>query len=296
MKLRFYASVGLDGITIKDRVKVVAEALKVGAKNLGDEVEIVHNGEYSTPAEDVDVACCWGIMGNAKDIVSGYRDAGKRVLMFDKAMIRRLGNDRQGHYRVGMDGPSPLKYLMRTFKSWERWEEHRIDLRPRQIDRLKGSILFAGSSQKYCDFYNLGNANDYAESVFNRAREVRRKTRLVYRPKPSWPGFREIAGTTLSGSDESLMQALSKADLLITHGSAAAFEAIVSGIPAITLGPGVTRPVSSDKVEDINDPPFPSVDARFHYCCQVAWAQWTAEELASGEAWSFLREELRATA
>ncbi|OFX02444.1 MAG: hypothetical protein A3E78_11000 [Alphaproteobacteria bacterium RIFCSPHIGHO2_12_FULL_63_12] len=296
LRIRFYVSIDSSG-QMKERVLSVAKSLRDGARAFGDEVKFVHNGDFSTPGEDVDVACCWGIIGNSSEIVSAYLTAGKRVLMFDKALIRRLGNERQGHFRVGIDGPSPIKYLMRTQKSWERWESHRIEMKPRQMLEKRGTIVFCGSSQKYCDFYGLGDANDYAEGLFNQVRDKLCKADLIYRPKPSWPGFRQIQGTKHSGPTQNLLQLLKSAHVLITHGSAAAIEAIVSGVPAITLGPCAAHPVAGHSIaENIMDPFFVSDEARWQWACQLAWCQFTADELRSGEAWQFLKGELEATA
>ena len=309
MRIRFYVSHG-PGREIKDRVWNIASALDDAARLFGDEFETVHNALFDGPAEGVDVACTWGVVGNAKAIIAGYTASGKRALMFDKALIRRLGNERQGHFRVGIDGPAPLKYLMRTLRSWERWEAQRVAVKPRQIvpsSAGRAAILFAGSSQKYCDFYGLGDANDYAESVFDRIREITKKTPLVYRPKPSWPGAREIAGTKLSGQPQpdgtagrTLLRELKATGVLITHGSAAAVEAIVSGVPVIALGPCAASPVAIQALDDaglqnLESLYFPSDAARFHWLCNLAWCQWTEAELRSGEAWAFLRGELAAT-
>jgi predicted small metal-binding protein len=295
VKIRFYISVGLDGVTYKDRVLAVADALKDGAAAFGDEVEFIHNGAFDKPAEDVDVACTWGVMGNSREIVEGYLAAGKRVLMFDKALIRRLGNERQGHFRVGMDGASPLKYMMRTIKNFERWERLRIEIQPRQDLERKASIVYCGSSQKYCDFYGLGDANDYAEKVFKDIQEHVRKSHFVYRPKPSWQGARMIEGTRFSGADENLIRLLKSALVLVTHGSAASVEAIISGVPVISLGPSPAWPVANHALEDIRNLFFASDNARFQWASSVAWCQWTADELRSGEAWQFLKGELEAT-
>jgi hypothetical protein len=258
MLIRFYVSLN------KERVWELAGALQTGAGLFGDRVEIVHNGEFAGPHLDVDVACCFGVFGNAKEIVRSYVGANKRVLMFDKALIRRMGAERYGHYRIGLDGSSPLKYLMRETRSFERWEAHGITLKPRQELTRRGEIVFCGSTQKYCDFHGLGEANDYAEGVFEATRKVSHKFFLVYRPKPSWAGAREIAGTRFSDGTGTLLKLLRNAHCLITHGSAAAVEAVVSGVPAITLGPCVARPVASHSIDELLNPFFPSDTARWH--------------------------------
>ncbi len=300
MLIRFYIPFGdsPDSDRIKERVRGLATSLGEGVKQWGDEIELVHNGLYSHPHPDVDVACCWGIKGNAPQIMKDYVKAGKRTLLFDKAFIRKMAATRWGHYRVGMDGPSPLKYLMREYRNFDRWESHRIAVKPKQVLQLtkgRGSIVYAGSSQKYCDYYVLGDANDYAEDVFRQVNNVAKKYKLVYRPKPSWTGYREIEGTFYSGPGETLDDLLGKAYALVTHGSAAAVEALVHGVPAITLGPCIAKPVANLDFNNLNNLYFPAEEARYHWLCNVAYCQWTELELKSGEAWRFLRRELEAT-
>lgn len=293
MLIRFYTSVGADR-TPKERVFRLAEAMKDGAKAFGDTVEILHNADFAGPAPEVDVACCWGIVGNARAIVDAYTATGKRVLQFDKALIRRLGGER-GYLRVGLDGPSPVKYLMRAPRAFDRWEAHRIELKPRQPREGRPVIAFAGSSQKNCTFFGLGDANDYAEMVLGRCRDIFKKAELVYRPKPTWSGFRALPMARLSRPPEELAELLQAANVLITHNSSAAIEAVVLGVPAITLGPCAAQFVSAKSVDDIRDPYFPSDHARFQWACNLAYCQWTTEEMASGEAWAFLRTEIQHT-
>jgi len=159
---------------------------------------------------------------------------------------------------------------------------------------LRPSILYCGSSQKYCDFYRLGDANDYAENIFNKIRELVTKASILYRPKPSWDGARDIEGSEMSRVNKSLKLELNRSRLLITHGSAAAVEAVVAGVPVITLGPCASQFVGNQTLDatSLLDPYFPSEQARWQWLCNLAYCQWTGEEFHSGEAWGFIRNEL----
>lgn len=296
MRVKFYASQRPDKDEIKHQAYAISTALRDATKLYKDDFEVVHNATFQDIDYDVDVACIWGLMGNAPQIVSRYTARNKHVVMFDKALIRHLGAGGHGTFRVGIDGPSPIKYMMRVPRSFERFERRRIDIANRVGGQsiLRPHVLYCGSSQKYCDYYDLGEANAYAENLFQQLREIAKKISIVYRPKPSWQGAREIEGTRFSGSGTTLKRELEKANLLITHGSAASVEAIVAGVPVIALGPCAARPVAGLEItnETVLDPYFPSDPARYQWLWNLAYCQWNVDELQSGEAWGFIRNEI----
>ncbi len=303
MRIKFYVSQRTGKGDEKHYPHAVSSALEDAVKIYGDDLEIVHNGEFEEVDPNVDIAGVWGLAGNASSIVSQYLARNKHVVIFDKALIRHLGAGAQGRgtFRVGIDDPSPVKYMMRVQRSFERFERRRIDIRPRISSPIittpskhRLNVLYCGSSQKYCTFHGLGDATVYAENVFSKVREVGKKIPLVYRPKPSWQNAVEIAGTEFSDGSRPLKVELSRARLLITHGSASAVEAVVGGVPAITLGPCAAQFVASNHIdnETVLDPFFPSDQARWQWLCNLAWCQWSEPELRSGEAWGFIRNEI----
>jgi hypothetical protein len=292
MRVKFYVS--HKDVGVRHYSHCISESLTEGIKLYGDDIETVHNGSFEEVDPNVDVACVWGLMGNAIDIVNAYVNRNKRAIIFDKGLIRHMGVG--GHYRVGIDGPSPVKYMMRVPRSFERFERWRVQIKPRVSYKsiLRQRILYCGSSQKYCNYYNLGDANEYAEDIFRQIKGIGKKIGLVYRPKPSWQGAREILDTEFSGGKRTLSSELEKCNLLITHGSAAAVEAILAGVPAITLGPCAAQYVSERVInnETIHDPFFPSDQARWQWLCALSYCQWSEDEMKSGEAWGFIRNEI----
>lgn len=75
------------------------------------------------------------------------------------------------------------------------------------------------------------------------------------------------------------------ADVAVTVCSTAAVEAVIAGVPTITLSRrSVAWPVTSHAVRE----PLYRGD-RSRWLHELAYRQWTLAELASGEAWSHLR-------
>ncbi len=284
----------------KQRERDVADAAAEGIRKLGDECIVATTEEYVEPEVDVDVACVFALKGQAKTILDAYHVMGARTLLFDKGLIRAstgLGAP-TGYYRVSIDEFMPIgriERMMREGVSANRWVA--TGLRPR--DRVKltetGPVIYAGSSQKYCDFHGLGDEHEYAEDLCRRIRKQTPKKRdIIYRPKPSFNVAKPVEGTRFSRPPEMLGPLLSTpAYALVTHGSHAAIDAILAGVPAVVLGPAAAQPVSATDLSALNEyPPFPEKTARFKWLSAIAHWQYTVPEMVDGTMWRFLRDEM----
>jgi hypothetical protein len=302
MKIHFHV------VGEKQREHDVADAFGVGVLASGDEFTKSDAANFAEPDAQIDVACVFALKGNAKRILDAYHVMGARTLLFDKGLIRAstgLGAP-NGYYRVSIDEFMPIgriERMMREGVSPNRWVA--TGLRPRDRVRMTptGPVIFAGSSQKYCDFHGLGDEHEYAEDICRRIRKKAGKDRpIFYRPKPSYGLARIVEGTIFSrptGEPSKelhvgpLGDLLPKAHALVTHGSHAAIDAILAGVPAIVLGDGAARPVSGTDIEDLRDcPSFPDRERRFAWLSSIAWFQWRVPEMVDGTMWRFLREEM----
>lgn len=284
----------------KQREHDVADAVGAGVLACGDEFTKSDATDFIEPDPKVDVACVFALKGNAKRILDGYRVMGARTLLFDKGLIRAstgLGAP-NGYYRVSIDTFMPIdriERMMREGVSPNRWVA--TGLRPRERIRIKPDwpVIYAGSSQKYCDFHGLGDEHEYAVDLLRRIRKKVGKDRpLIYRPKPSYTGAKAVEGTAFSRPPEMLGRLLPKAHALVTHGSHAAIDAILAGVPAIVLGDGAARPVAGTSLEDFRNDSlmFPDRQKRFAWLSAISWWQYTVPEMIDGTMWRFLREEL----
>jgi hypothetical protein len=271
----------------KPRERILAEAFIDGLKTVGDEGvkrPLQHPIEVDTSVEAV---CMVGV--KSRELFRAYGREGIRVLYFDKGYSRHksLSVTRSWEYwRVSSGAHHPSRYLMgRPFPS-DRWERMGFELKPWR--EHGGHIVFAGSSAKYHEFYDLPEPTTYAQKMIKRIRLLSPRE-IVYRPKPSWRDAVPIEGTRYSQLPETINDILDSAHALVTHGSNACFEAVIAGVPCIILGEAVAKPISSTDIDDIETPRLASDDERRQWLYNLAYQQWSLPEFCSGEAWKVIR-------
>lgn len=273
----------------KPRERLLSDAVLRGAAKRGHVTEAFPLGQPPEPGQ-FDVVCMVGV--KSRDLFHAHHRAGSHVLYADKGYCRSKGpGPVRGweYWRVSIDTHHPTDRLMEREYDDIRWRRLGLEIMPW---RTVGShVVIAGSSQKYHDFYGLKNPTTYARDLVRDLRGLTERP-LVYRPKPSWRDAVEIRKTRFSGGTESIHDALTDAWALVTHGSNACFEAVISGVPSIVLGNGVARPLSSTSVAEIERPRLASDEERHRWAHALAFWQWTLAEFASGEAWEFLEGEI----
>lgn len=280
MKIAFLAS-------DKPRERILADAFLQGAARHGHETEVFALGQDPEPGRH-DVVCMVGV--KSRERFAAFHAAGAHVVYLDKGYSRHksLSALRGWEYwRVSIDAHHPTKFL-----SAQRSPSDRMEAIGWTLESWKKggeTIVFAGSSQKYSDFYDLPDPQRYA-------REIMKTTRLyserpfIYRPKPSYSDAKPITKARFSPPEESLAAVLRNAHVLVTHGSNACFEAVLAGVPCIVLGEGVAQPISTTELCDIETPRYASRGERQAWAQNLAYWQWTLAEMSRGEAWAFLGE------
>lgn len=108
--------------------------------------------------------------------------------------------------------------------------------------------------------------------------ELKRHTDRPVRVR-CWSRAKEKAAATLHAD-------LDGAHALVTHMSAAANEALLSGIPVFTSGRCAATPMASGELSNIESPRYP--DGREDWAAGLAGQQWTIEEMKAGLAWRTL--------
>lgn len=272
----------------KARERILAEAFLSGVKSRGDDIEI----RALTPVPEIvpgtDVACMVGV--KSRELYRLHWQAGIHTVYFDKGYSRHKseGPVRGWEYwRVAVDGHHPTRHLMQIKRPHDRLDALEVELKPW---RKRGDhVILAGSSQKYNDFYGLGDATDYAKKLVKRIRGNTERE-IVYRPKPSWHDAVPIPGTHFSRLPaETMDDVLEGAWALITHGSNACFEAVVAGVPCVIVGDAVAKPISSTDLSDLSRPRIVSDDDRAQWLANLAYWQFTQPEMLSGMTWETVR-------
>lgn len=270
----------------------ISGSMRGGVRACGDRYSVLSIADYrGEPSADVDVACFMGVKNKSRLVYDSYRAAGKHTLVFDKGYTR-LGGGALGtlYWRAVLDDFQPAPAVLRAAYPTDRWDRLNLTIKPQRRAR-KGCILFCGGSQKYCNWHDLGDANQYARSVLDAASAYTSRE-LVYRPKPSWSGALSLAGYGYSDAEARFRNELERTFHVVTFGSNAAFEALLAGVPALVLGDGVAQVLARTSLADIEDPLYPDVDEVYRLGCAVAYHQWTLAELDDGTFWRYLRERL----
>ena len=291
MKIILYLS-HKDG-SLKSREANIGGALKSGFEKHGDTVEIIPTHEFVRPDWGSHLAVVIGIKGRSKRIFEEYRRGGRSSMLVDKSYIGRTE-----YLRLSIGGFQP-PYAHTSPRQHDRWEqirdEFRIDVRPKRS--ANGSyLIYAGSSQKYCDWHGLGDVSEFASSV---CRLINKTTHaginLLYRPKPSWVAghaddVKLVDGTEFSGPDVKLGALLPDCHALVTHGSNAAVEAVIAGVPVVVVSTGAcaAQQVADLDVANVLDPRFPDDAARLQWLADLAYCQFNLAEIKNGTAWETL--------
>ena len=275
----------------KDRERNIGGALAEGFAKHGETVQVIPTHEFVRPDWETQLAVVIGLKGHSKKIMAAYRRGARHCMLVDKSYFGRTE-----YLRLSVDGFQP-SYLHASPQPDDRWrrirDEFRIEVKPK---RAKGSFLiFAGSSQKYCDWHELGDGTEFGAGVCHSINKQTHSTlKLYYRPKPSWAAghpeqVKPILDTVFSGPDVKLDKLLPGCQALVTHGSNAAVEAVINGVPAVLVsheGVCAAWRVADKGVEKVYDPWFPDDGARLQWLADLSYCQFDLGEMKDGTAWA----------
>lgn len=255
-----------------------------GIARVGDRVELHFEDDYT--GDDVaDVAVFYGLEGRMPRIFADYRKRGRAVYVDLGYWGRREGGRWTGYHKIAVNARHPTAYYRTPQHDSSRFARFGLPLR---AWTGRGShILLAGMGDKGA------RAEGYEPEAWERwvLSELRRYTDrpIVYRPKPSWKAARPIEGTRFSSKAREVEQELAGAWAVVTHHSNVAIEAQLAGVPTFCWY-GVAAEQSLQDLSMIESPRRPD-DSRAAWCADIAWCQWSVEEMKAGAPWKFLREE-----
>lgn len=233
---------------------------------------------------EFDAAIFYGLAGGCSRILSDYRDTGRHAIYIDLGYWGRRKLSRwDGYHKLALNGRHPTSYFQARPHGPERFREFRIEIAPwRKAGR---HILLIGMSAKAAGAEGLP-AELWERQTVAQLRELTDRP-IVYRPKPNWPDARPIAGTVF-GNEGSLAQALVDCHAVLAHHSNAAVDALLAGVPCI-CPEGVASVLSGHKLEQIEEPPTP--EGREQWAWDLAWTQWSVDEIGRGRAYRYLLDE-----
>jgi hypothetical protein len=251
------------------RYHTIASAMAEGIRRCGDKALVVDARRSRTVLPAGDVAVMYGYKRNAL------------LRRYPQWLYADLGYWRRGDaHRICANDWSPHQRMGRNM-SHHRFDSLGIHTKPWRTAGTE--ILIAGSSRKACTDQGLGYM-EWEERIAKQLANCGRP--LMYRPKPKDPERRRIAGI---GYDERpLQESLASAYAVVTHHSNVAVDALLAGVP-VHCETGVAAAFSVPLAQIAN---APLLAGREQFLSDVAWLEWTTEEIRAGECWRYAREHM----
>lgn len=140
-------------------------------------------------------------------------------------------------------------------------------------------ILICPPSGKTCHAFGV-NTSEWIDNTINSLKQYTNKE-IIIRTKPN----------RRDRINSDMIQEVLDDDIfiLVTYNSIAATEAIIHGVPALTLGLNAASPVSINKIKNIENPIYPD---RKIWLNNLSYEQFHITEINNGIAWEFLKSNL----
>ncbi len=276
MKVVFYRAPG------KFREESLLAAIQAACRDAGDTFEVMDNS-IDTPAP-ADV--CFMVGMKASALRNRCVVAGQRVVVCDKGYDRK-----DDWWRVAIDAHQPTRYLMSLDRPADRMRQARWHPVEWYHNNRRRFVLIAGGGAKYHSVHQMEGPADWAVTMVREIRAAGWTGEIQYRPKPSQPDKTVPDGAVLS-SPKYMVQALDHCHAMVTFGSNACFEAVMSGVPSIILGDAVLRAISSTSLADVLEPHQASMDDRYRLLSALAYCQFREAEWKAGTVWPEIKRQL----
>lgn len=223
----------------------------------GQMVPSCDNNDNAMPLLEGDAAL-YGILRGCGEIYKRAMMLGRNVHYIDHGYINFKGHqDKTSYYRIARNGRQSVIDPDHNWPS-DRFEKLGVELKPwRKSGR---HVLVIPLTEAIAKFHKLESSKWLADTV----RTITHHTERPILTKPKGEG--------------QLEQALADCWCVVTHSSNVAVDALIEGVPVITLGESTACQLAWN-FPDIERPYYPERDGWAH---GVAYQQWTLSEMRRG--------------
>jgi hypothetical protein len=243
-----------------------------------------------------DIAVVFGVFKRAVPtsvhrgrVFAQHRAQGKDVLVLERGFMRR---DR--YFMAGWNGINGrADFNLAAEMPDDRWRALETDLAPLRVpDGPTRRALLICQIPWDASVQSLDHPAWAADMA---ARLLAAGHAVTVRRHPLLPqahfrsGFARLLATPgVTVSEETLAHDFAWADMVVTHNSNTAVDAVLEGLPVLVGDPAgsMARDVA------VTDPAAVAMayrpDGRPAWAHRLAWCQWTVEEIAAGQAWRHL--------
>ena len=256
----------------------VFDAFEKGLKLLG------HTVQNSTGQGDVAViwSVLWhGRMRSNQEVYQSYRRQNKPVVVLEIG-----GLDRDTTWKIGINGINQGSYFVRGDKDQARANKLGLALQ----DWKKGSnILICGQHEKSQQWENMPPMADWVSAQIKEIRQYTdRPIKVRQHPRSLFRLDRQFDNVVLDAYTP-FKEDLNNAWAVVNWCSNPGTESIIHGVPAFVGPKSLAAPVANLSLETIETPNRPE---RQQWLNNIAWTEWTLEEMSVGLPQQYLTMEI----
>jgi hypothetical protein len=244
------------------------------------EKELTHLGDY----QPSDVAVVMGVYKKyvpasyARGAVIQKQKANKLdCLILETGYINR-GDGPNNHYALGWNGLNGRADFKNKSSPPSRAKKLGVELKPWR----DGEYILLAGQVPWDASVDFTNHREWLEEAANNIRAITGRE-IVFRPHPKGD-LPSMAGCRYSKGP--LYQDLMNAHCVVTFNSNTGVDAALDGVPVFAFDIGaMTYPIANKNWLRLENPEKPD---RTQWLNNLAYCQWTPEEMRSGEAWEHI--------
>lgn len=243
-------------------------AASEGFKRHGLSPSLVQVGQ----ASPCDLAVCWGVKKIAE------MKSGRRALILERGYV---GDRLNTWTSVGFDGLNGRADFRNAGKDSSRWDRLFGDHLLEWFEPGTGDyVLVMGQVAGDAALQGM-NIERWALNVMDQLRAKGIPAR--YRKHPLGTMGGRLA--TYPQADGPLQEVLERASWVVTFNSNSGVDAVLQGVPTVAMDAGSMAWEVTGR-SPVLQPPAPD---RERWTAELAWTQWSLEEIRRGDAWDHLR-------
>lgn len=258
MKITFHARE-------KTHQKEVAEALAESFSVFNENHDIEFVDDLSP--RDTDLAVIWGVRKHK--IINNQRARGKPYLVMERGYFL----DRFVYTSLGFNGLNGRANFMNQGLLPFRWNEHFSHLMQPVRKNNSNTVVIIGQTPG-----DMSHAHVDIEPWYKKMELYLRRDNfnVEFRPHPN-----------VEAPKETLDQMFKRVRGVVTFSSNTGVDAVLAGVPTIACDPtSMIFQLVGSSLDTIRNQVVPD---RTQWANELAYTQWTLEEIASGQPWSNLR-------
>lgn len=274
------------------------DAIKKFLKKYCPNHQICPNGQFDIG----DIGLVWSLPSRFKidtqnrwKIHKLHRQNQKPLIVFERGFLRR-----DIYFSVGWNNIVNFGYYCNKNMPSDRFDKiPDLVVKPHIPNRNKekGYVLICGQIPWDAQLQHLPN---YKKWLINLVTDIKKYTnrKIVYRPHPKQKSSNPMSVTMLHGTTTSkvptLEEDIKKAWVVLSFNSNSLVEALLEGVPFFSFDSGsMVHDIANHELSKIETPTFPDSQTRMQTLYDIAYSQYTLDEIESGVFWTHLIHEAK---